>query len=347
MVKKGVLFSFVVLIIGVLSGCGCSKNDVVEPVNTEPIEDVERVEEELFTYPLTGITTKADVTGRAMAVVINNHPKARPQSGIHQADIVFELLAEGNVTRFLAIFQSEQPNKIGPVRSARDYFIELAKGYDSIFVAHGYSPSAYALLQSGYIDELNGMSYDGTLFKRSSDRQAPHNSYISYSNIVRGGEQKGYDLSTSPKETIFLTEEEMEYLEGTSTSAVEVNYSSSSLFNVTYEYDRSLGKFERFSNGRQAVDHETGDPLLIDNLFIVEAKHQVIDSEGRRMIDLKSGGKGYLVQKGKRQEVEWKNVDGRIVPYLAGEQLPMAPGKTWVNFVPNQPGLANIVSFRE
>ena len=96
--------------------------------------------------------------------MVNNHPLARPQSGLNKADIVYEIFAEGNVTRFLAIFQSEQPEKIGPVRSARDYYIELAKGYDSLYIAHGNSPEAKKMLDNGYIDNLNGLYYDGTLF---------------------------------------------------------------------------------------------------------------------------------------------------------------------------------------
>ena len=74
--------------------------------------------------------------------MVNNHPKARPQSGLHKADIVYEILAEGDVTRFLPYFQSEKPENIGPVRSARDYYIDLAKGLNALYIAHGYSPEA-------------------------------------------------------------------------------------------------------------------------------------------------------------------------------------------------------------
>ena len=81
-------------------------------------------------------------TRRPVLATINNHPLARPQSGISDADIVYELVAEGNVTRFLALFQSELPEEIGPIRSARDYFIHIAKGLDAFYVAHGYSPDA-------------------------------------------------------------------------------------------------------------------------------------------------------------------------------------------------------------
>src|SRR5690625_2031129 len=84
----------------------------------------------LNTFPLTGIETEEEVTNRAIAVMVNNHPQARPQSGLSKADIVFEMLTEGNITRFLAIYQSTPPEVVGPVRSAREYYFTLASGYD-------------------------------------------------------------------------------------------------------------------------------------------------------------------------------------------------------------------------
>ena len=95
------------------------------------------------------------------------------------------------MTRLLALFQSELPEEIGPIRSARDYFVHIAKGLDAFYVAHGYSPDAKQLLENRVVDNVNGMQYDGTLFKRSKDRKAPHNSYISEENMSSGcGEDK-------------------------------------------------------------------------------------------------------------------------------------------------------------
>ncbi|WP_249685590.1 DUF3048 domain-containing protein, partial [Bacillus velezensis] len=85
---------------------------------------------------------------------------------------IYELLAEGNVTRFLAIYQSELPENIGPVRSARFYFIDMAKGFPALYVAHGYSPEAKTMLDHRIVDHINGMAYDCILFSRSRDRLA-------------------------------------------------------------------------------------------------------------------------------------------------------------------------------
>lgn len=330
---------------------GCSKEKAEEPAKqeTEKAEEATKgvsSEKELpFQYPLTGSGSETEVNGRAVAVMINNHPKARPQSGLNQADVVYEMLAEGDVTRFLAIFQSERPEMIGPVRSSRDYYIELAKGYDSLYIAHGYSPEAKELLDQGYVDNLNGMQYDGTLFKRESFRQAPHNSYISFDNVLKGAKEKNYAMENEPKSLEFLSKEEVKAIQGEKADSAMISYLDNELFNVIYEYDAGLEKYKRYSNGELTADYKSGEPVLLDNIFIAEADHQVVDSAGRRDINLTSGGKGYLLQKGKVTEVQWENIDGRILPVLNGQQAGLVPGKTWINIVPSIPGLEQTVSF--
>ncbi|WP_045520400.1 DUF3048 domain-containing protein [Neobacillus niacini] len=331
-----------------LSGC-TDKQKANGP--KEPVKEVEEViqdevENEIpYHYPLTGVGSETKTDGRAVAVMINNHPKARPQSGLHKADIVYEILAEGDVTRFLAVFQSEKPDNMGPVRSARDYYVDLAKGLDALFIAHGYSEEARELLERGYVDNLNGMVYDGTLFKRASFRDAPHNSYITYENVLKGAKEKKYSMDQSPPEFKFLTEDESKSVTGDEAKSVMISYSASGIFDSIYEYDASVGKYKRYSNGDQTIDHESKEPILIDNLFIIETTHQVIDEAAHKEIDLESGGSGYLLQKGKVIQVEWKNDNGVIVPVSNGEVVPFVQGKTWVNVVPTNPGLQTSVSF--
>ncbi len=347
MLKRWIAVSAAAMLL--VSGCSSEKTEKPAKQETEKAEEATKgtnEENEIpFHYPLTGTGSESEVEGRAVAVMINNHPNARPQSGLDQADIVYELLAEGDVTRFLAIFQSEQPEEIGPVRSSRDYYIELAKGYNSLYIAHGYSPEARELLDKGYIDNLNGMEYDGTLFKRASFRKAPHNSYISFDNVLKGAEQNHYSMEELPPSLAFLSKEEAKAIEGTTAKSVMVSYNNE-LFNVIYEYDEDLKKYKRYSNGELTADYQSGEPVLLDNIFIAEADHKVVDSAGRRDINLTSGGKGYLLQKGKMSEVEWENKDGRILPVLDGKQAGLVPGKTWINIVPSSPGLEQTVSLQ-
>jgi hypothetical protein len=342
MVKKAIVIALSAF---TLIGCSSNVDDGKEKVQEEAVEPDgnEQIEEKAL-FPLTGESTKQKSEARSVAVMVNNHPKARPQSGLSQADIVYEVLAEGEITRFLAIFQSEKPERIGPVRSARDYYIDLAKGYESLYIAHGYSPEAKEMLSSGSIDNLNGIQYDGTLFKRANDRVAPHNSYISYTDIVRGAENKEFEMNTPPKNLTFLEKEEE--IIGNTVKSVTISYLNNPLFKVVYEYNEEKGKYERYSNGEQTVDYETNEPVLLENIFIVETAHKVVDSAGRRDIDIQSGGKAYLLQEGRLQQVEWENEDGRILPYKDGEQVPFVKGSTWINIIPDKPGLNESVSYQ-
>jgi len=328
-----------------LSGCS-AKETVKQPDQKEKVVDkVEEKKENPYFFPLTGIGSEAKTDGRAIAVMVNNDPKARPQSGLHKADIVYELLAEGDVTRFMAVFQSEKPDNIGPVRSSRAYYIELAKGLDTFYVAHGYSEEARKMLESNYVDNINGMVYDGTLFKRSSSRKAPHNSYITYENVLKGAAEKKYSLEKSPPSFTFMSKEESKNITGSDTKSVMISYSKNALSNAVYEYDDTLSKYKRFSVGEQTIDLDSKEPILLDNIFIIETAHQVVDEVGHKKIDLESGGKGYLLQMGKVNEVEWANKNGRIVPVKNGEEVPFVQGKTWVNVVPTNPGLQASVAF--
>ena len=345
--RKWALAVFAVFLL--LSGCSQTSQ------NKEPVKKQKQAvkaekksgasDSSPYFYPLTGKSSETKTDGRAIAVMINNHPKARPQSGLPKADIVYELLAEGDITRFLAVFQSEMPDNFGPIRSARGYFVELAKGLDAFYIAHGYSPEAKEMLDNGYVDNLNGMVYDGTLFQRASFRKAPHNSYITYKNILKGAKEKNVSMDKSPPAFTFLTVAESKKIQGDPVLSATVSYFSNSQFKAVYQYDSQLGKYKRFSGGEQTVDLDTKEPVLLDNVFIIETVHQTVDSVGHRKIDLQSGGKAYLLQKGKVNFVEWKNSNGRIIPVKDGKEVPFVQGKTWVNVVPTTPGLQKSVSF--
>jgi len=340
---KGILMMcFFALLI---AGCSSQQGEkAVEVQETELVQEAE-VEEPKSTFPLTGIETDESTDQRAIAVMINNHTQARPQSGLPEADLVYEILAEGEVTRLLAVYQSEFPERLGPVRSARDYYIQLAKGLDAIYINHGYSPEAKELLDNGYIDHLNGLFYDGTLFKRDKSRKAPHNSYIAFENILKGAEQNSFELERAPQPFAFLTEEEMASFSGNDGSAFTVKYGSSS-YDVTYEYSEADQQYKRFSGNVQTVDNDTEEAVMLDNIVVIEASHKVVDNQGRRDIDLQSGGRGYLLQKGKWNEIEWVNSDHLITLMKDGEKAKLIPGKTWINVIPDQPGLESTVMFQ-
>ena len=334
------------LLLIILLLTACSKED--ELVSAEPTTDAEVeediVEEEIdeeqilpYVSPFTGIRTETEETGRPVLVTINNHPKARPQSGIGDADIIYELLAEGQVTRLLALFQSELPEEIGPVRSARDYFIDIANGLDAFYIAHGYSPEAKEMLHNGVVDNINGMQYDGILFWRSSDRVAPHNSYISGENIIKGAEKvnASFDMEKQSPYSFYDSIENAKI--GTMANTIEVHYGSSKSFHHVYTYDAENALYERQSGGELTIDKTTSEPVELSNVLFFETKHRTIDNEGRQDVDLTTGGKAYLFQAGLMKEIEWQNIDGVLVPIENGEIAKLVPGKTWIHIVSTSP----------
>ena len=150
----------------------------------------------------------------------------------------------------MALFQSELPEEIGPIRSARDYFVHIAKGLDAFYVAHGYSPDAKQMLQNRFVDNINGMQYDGTLFNRSKERRAPHNSYISKDNVLAGyGEDKFADGNVR-RYRHFLSYESIEDAKiGDIASMLVVRYGTDPDFTSTYSYDAEKGTYNRMVKG--------------------------------------------------------------------------------------------------
>src|SRR5690606_38268173 len=131
MKKMSALFFLIFLLIFAASSDKEASKEVEEPKDEPTDTEVEtEVEPEEIEYknvfPLTGIKTNEPVNNRIVGVMINNHSSARPQSGLSQADIVYEILAEGPITRFIAFYHSETPEVVGPVRSAREYYGKLA-----------------------------------------------------------------------------------------------------------------------------------------------------------------------------------------------------------------------------
>jgi hypothetical protein len=333
---KNWLFMIVLLLL--LTGCSKDKEETVDAEGQNIDEDsstdgTDEVVTLPYAAPFSGERSEEEFTNRPVLVTINNHPKARPQSGLASADIVYEMVAEGNITRLLALFQSELPAEIGPVRSARDYFIDIAKGLDAFYVAHGYSPEARLMLTNGDVDNINGMQYDGTFFKRSNERVSPHNSYITGEHVIEG--MKKVDARTTiekyPSLAFYDTAQDVPL--SALASIIDVRYGSNEDFHHMYSYDTLTQQYNRTSGGTKTIDNESLEEISVANVMFFEVVHQTIDAAGRQQLDLTLGGKGYLFQAGVMKEIEWQQLDGVLVPMEDGQPAKLVPGKSWVHLV--------------
>lgn len=334
------------LVLGVLI-VGCSKEKEVKEEKKEPEKTAVQaeVEKKTFITPFTGLEVEQKPKMRPVMVTINNQPQARPQSGLTSADLVYEMVAEGNITRLLAVFQSELPENMGPVRSARDYFVDLAKGLDAFYIAHGYSPEAKSMLSSGVVDNINGMQYDGSLFKRSTDRVAPHNSYISEDNVKLGFEKVGASQKMNKKIPFSFYESAEDVKIEKVISKIDIRYGVDEQFHNTYNYNEDSKLYERQSGGIVTKDLLNDKSVQVANVLFFEVNQSTVDQKGRQSLDLTSGGSGYVFQAGQKLDVKWRNVDGVLAPYADDQPIKLVPGKSWIHLVPSNPGLAKAVTY--
>lgn len=336
--QKFIYIFFSLFFIALLASCSQGEESTQQKDENKTNESKETFEN---VYPLTGMETNEEVDNRIVSVMVNNHTKARPQTGLSDADIVFELLAEGPITRFLALYHSRMPDVVGPVRSAREYYFTLAQGYDSLYVYHGAADFINDMIVQRGVDFLNGSTYDndGHLFKRESFRVAPHNSYLQLGTVYDVANKKGYETTTNYQTLPFLSDEEVSNLSGDAAKHIQIVYSDKPMEIVEFEFDETTEKYLRYNDREQTVELDSGNPIQVDNVFIVETHHEIIDEQNRRYIDLESGGNAYLIQKGIVQKIEWKNQDGRIIPVKDGKVVGFAPGQTWINVIPTNPGI--------
>lgn len=348
--QKAIFLLLLVLI--VFTGCSKEEEKVQDNERRETSAEEKSVpdkEAEASNYaaPLTGVESNKVANNRIIGIMVNNHSSARPQTGLSSADMVFEILAEGKITRFLALYQSDLPEVVGPVRSAREYYFELANGYDALYIYHGAAAFINDMIINRGIEHLNGSIYDndGNLFERVDFRKAPHNSYLQAGAVYDVAKRKGYDVTSSVEPLEFLDEKEIDELSGEPANHVEIVYSADNPMEIVeFDYDKTSGKYTRYNDREKTVEKDTGEAIQVENVFIAEAHHEVIDEAGRRAIDLESGGSAYLIQKGNAQKVQWENREGKIIPVKDGKPLGFAPGKTWINIIPSNPGIEHSVT---
>lgn len=359
--KKHMKAIILLLLVFILVGCAIKK---AEPIVPNEISDGDAISDTLEPTAspeetpipkydhialLTGIPVEKENSTRPIAVLINNLKPARPQSGLQEADIIWEVLAEGGITRLVALFQSTEADEItiGPVRSNRPYLIEIADSYNAIISHAGGSNDAYAILQGQkkpYLDEITNA---GPAYWRSSERKAPHNLYTNLKKLREQVEKKGYKAEADMQGYSYIDEDE--YIP-TATSFVlkklEVKFQLDS-YKVSYELDEENKQYIRYVNDEQHKDKDTETLISAKNLVFLQTAHKVLDSEGRLEVDLKSGGKALVIKDGSVQEASWiKAKDGMIrFNDSNGEEIKFLRGKTFIHVLPTGKDILEHVKF--
>ncbi|QAY67022.1 DUF3048 domain-containing protein [Paenibacillus protaetiae] len=307
-----------------------------EPVPTEPP----------MTAPLTGIGRDTPADARPIGVMINNLAPARPQSGLTNADVVWEVLAEGGITRLVAIFQStdKMDDPVGPIRSIRPYFIDLIESYGGIIAHAGGSNDAYAILQTQHKPDLDEITNAGSYFWRSKDRKAPHNLYSDLGKLKTAAAKKKYGpLDIVPAYSFDAAGAVADTDKPAGSISIRFMLKN---YTVRYEYDAGSGIYKRFIGDEPHIDMNNNEQLSAANLVVLSTKHETLDDEGRLAVDMKSGGPAVLFQKGKALDCEWtRAADGMIRIMKDGKELPFIPGHTYFHIVPNDKPLEQHVTY--
>ncbi|MCG7409542.1 DUF3048 domain-containing protein [Paenibacillus sp. ACRRX] len=292
--------------------------------------------------PFTGLAAQEQaIQQRPIAVMVNNYKAARPQSGLSYADVLIEVLAEGGISRLVAIYQSQNQyaGSIGPVRSIRPYLIELGESYKAVLVHAGGSPDGYRILQQQHKPYLDEISNAGSYFWRDKSRRAPHNLYTSLARLEQGIAKKKYKQTEAIPVMSFSVEGKTEHAALAYTTEAAGKIMIALLKNselVEYQYDANRGNYIRYVAGKQHVDKENQEALRAVNVLAVEAKHQVLDKAGRLSVDVVTGGKAIWFRNGRAAFGNWvRQAGGPIQFQVDGKVIPLQPGITHIMIVPS------------
>lgn len=333
-----------VLVLAVLT-TSCKKNNTDEPVIVEEpavVDEEEIAEEEVkeelpekvgIPSPLSGIYAEEEkVNRRPVAVMFDNHPKARWQAGLKDAEIVYEFSVEAPYTRYMGIYLINDPPLIGPIRSSRPYFVTTVLEYDAVYVRVGGSNQAMKDIKELKIADIDGLTSSNKVFWRESHKKMPHNLYSSMEVIRQTQAERKYRLTG--EFTPFKFHEDDTDIEGGNASRVLINYRKDN--NTEYVYDMEKKIYTRYKDGKLHIDETDESPIIAKNIIIQEAKTKVIDKEGRLDIQLVGEGNGKYITNGKVIDVKWvkKSREAKTLFYdLNGNEIVLNPGVTWIQVV--------------
>ncbi len=267
-----------------------------------------------------------------VAVMVENMVDARPQSGLSKADIVYEALVEGGISRFMAIYVDGKADVIGPVRSARHYYVYLAAEYNAPYVHIGASPQGYAALDATKLINLDE-TYGDPGFWRDKSRWAPHNAYTS-TDLIRSSLEKvakvtpgslaGFQFRSDPKP-----------IQGPEAKGLSIQYAPD--YRVEYRYSPEDKLYRRFMDGLPHKDADSGEQVAPRNLVVQYVSAWVIDDVGRLDMKQVGDGKALYFRDGVVTEGSWHKASyGNVTEWYDAEGNPvlMNPGKIWVQIVP-------------
>lgn len=320
-------FKFILLILIAITLSSCREKKSIQTMSV-PIS--ENGTKEFLTCPYTGeYCSEKNYTLLPYMVIIENSRDARPQSGLNDADIIYETMAEGGIPRFIAIYQKNLAPKIGPIRSLRPYFTDLSKEYNLPFAHCGGSVEALNMVDKENLMSMNEMKY-GPYFFRDNSRKAPHNLYTSSEKLLELINNNKY--SYKPKTTINFNPNYWNNLNAN--TAFNVSLKLNKFYSTSYYFKD--GQYFKSMDNVFSVDKESLNPIITKNIIIQITNIKLQKDNLHINIDLVGEGTGYVISRGKYIKMKWLKKDIDSPTILLDEQnnpLSLSPGKTWWHIV--------------
>lgn len=348
MQKKRVL---VLLMVGVLlfvSACGNNANvpadvetqtppavsETPEPVKPAPVEIIP--EEPLFNPDFK----VPDPAIRPVAVMIDNQgDRVLPQGGIGQAQIIYEIIVEYNITRFMALFWDTLPEMIGPVRSSRHYFLDYVLEYDAIYTHAGGSTYAYKDIPKLKIQNIDYQVHGSAFWDLTNDPRNWQDTYTSRERIEKFVADKKY--RTDPQKPFPFTYHDQFTVSENGDKAEEISIkfdTSKGSSSCGFVYDPETGHYARSRMGKPHIDRNTEAQVTAANIIVLEMKAPVIENDPYGCRDLKNigSGTGYFITGGKSVPVKWSKTaraEQTQITTEDGQPVRLNRGQTWIEIV--------------
>lgn len=329
----------------VLSGCGNNEEVAGDKKPAKVVEKNKEIKQNLLTGEDT-LTEKA-IGKRPVAVMVNNVEPAMPQYGVEQADVIFEIPVEGDLTRFMALYGDyTQVPEICPVRSCRYYFPVISQGFDAFYIHWGMDETVRSYIEDMGVERFDGMVDNNGLFGRDQSRldagySLEHTAYFDgtkLSNVL----EKEYrlDLKEEYKKPAFKFNKKQKAPSEEACTMVDIDFGSQG---STFVYDAEKNVYLKQINGNAQIDAKTNNQLAFNNVFVLETPIQLRSNGVHQNVDCFGGDDsvGYYISNGAIQKIHWKkeDVNARLKFYNEeGKEIKINKGKTYIAL--NYPGQA-------
>ncbi len=263
---------------------------------------------------------------RPFAVMVSSDAEARPLSGIGEADMVFEMpVVENGFTRMMAVFQCGRPKEVGSVRSSRLDFVPLALGLNVIYAHFGGEHEVLEELNSGVIDNVDGLKYDGTIYYRKKGIPMPHNAFTDPDLLTEISTEKDYNLND-----LFGG-----YPHDKNDKSLDIEQPPpvfNENFRVEWTYNKGVNSYFRTRGGKAEMDKNTGKQVEAKNVVIMDTTWSPINKD---YIRVKTVGSGNITvyKNGQKIPGSWQKKDDKSKLYFydqEGKEIKFAPGNIWV-----------------